>query len=80
MWQVYPYGHTKLKLNKDLKTAEAHLRISLIDSEQIENMNRVPLITCRSTMTGRITTESIRTASLCLSTLRRRSKKRRLLI
>ena len=35
MWQVYPYGHAKLKLNKDLKTAEAHLRISLIDSDQI---------------------------------------------
>lgn len=80
MWQAYPYGHTKLKLNKDLKTAEAHLRISLIDSEQIENMNRVPLITFRSIMTEKITTESIRIASLCLSMLKRKSKKRQLLI
>lgn len=31
MWQVYQYAHGKLKLTKDLKTAESHLRVSLID-------------------------------------------------
>ena len=33
MWQVYPYNHGKLKLIKDLKTAKANLRSSLIDKE-----------------------------------------------
>jgi hypothetical protein len=80
MWQVYPYGHSKLKLNKDLKTAEAHLRISLIDSEQIENMNRVTLITFRSIMIGRTTIESILIASLCLSIFNSRLNKRQLII
>lgn len=41
MWQVYHYGHGKLKLAKDLKTGQAHLRVSLIDQEEIANMGRV---------------------------------------
>jgi hypothetical protein len=42
MWHAYPYSHGKVKLSKDLKTAEAHLRASLIDQEEIENMQQVP--------------------------------------
>lgn len=41
MWQPYPYFHGKLKLTKDLKTANANLRASLIEQEEINNMNNV---------------------------------------
>ncbi len=33
MWQAYQYNHGKLKLAKDLKTGQAHLRVSLIEQE-----------------------------------------------
>jgi hypothetical protein len=33
MWHAYQYGQGKLKLVKDLKTGQAHLRVSLIDKE-----------------------------------------------
>lgn len=33
MWNPYQYGQGKLKLVKDLKTGQAHLRASLIDRE-----------------------------------------------
>jgi hypothetical protein len=38
---VYQYGHGKVKLTKDLKTADSNLRVSLIEKEEIENMARV---------------------------------------
>ena len=41
MWQAFPYNHGKLKLFKDLKTAKANLRSSLIEKEEISNMDQV---------------------------------------
>lgn len=41
MWHAYQYGQGKLKLVKDLKTGQAHLRVSLIDKEQINDITRV---------------------------------------
>lgn len=49
MWQAYQYGHGKLKLVKDLKTGQAHLRVSLIDQEEIDNMGKVHTLAFRST-------------------------------
>jgi len=72
MWQVYPYGHTKLKLSKDLKTAEAHLRISLIDSEQIENMSKVSPLKCRFSMIVKTITKLIQVASMSQPTFSKR--------
>lgn len=41
MWHAYQYGQGKLKLVKDLKTGHPHLRASLIDQEQINDLGRV---------------------------------------
>lgn len=42
MWHAYQYGQGRLKLVKDLKTGQAHLRVSLIDKEQINDLSKVP--------------------------------------
>lgn len=41
MWQAYQYDQGKLKLVKDLKTGQPHLRASLIDEEEINDLGRV---------------------------------------
>jgi hypothetical protein len=55
MWHAYQYGQGKLKLVKDLKTGQAHLRVSLIDKEEINDLGRVAFFQSRSTGTGSIT-------------------------
>ena len=76
MWEAYPYYHGKLKLTKDLKTANAHLRASLIEQEEINNMNNVPTKSCRSSISGKITIESMHRLTL-LPLLRKNLKKNR---
>lgn len=59
MWHAYQYGQGKLKLVKDLKTGQAHLRVSLIDKEEINDLGRVANIPSRSTNNEKIITKSI---------------------
>jgi hypothetical protein len=59
MWHAYQYGQDKLKLVKDLKTGQAHLRVSLIDKEQISDLTRVTHLLARSTTNGKITIKSM---------------------
>lgn len=59
MWHAYQYGQGRLKLVKDLKTGQAHLRVSLIDKEEINDLGRVAYFPSRSTKNAKITTKSM---------------------
>lgn len=59
MWHAYQYGQGKLKLVKDLKTGQAHLRVSLIDKEEINDLGRVLSFWSRSTKTVKNITKSM---------------------
>lgn len=78
MWQAYQYGQGKLKLVKDLKTGQAHLRVSLIDQEEIDNMGSVELSASRFTTSARTTTASRTSPRQSRPSSRKQSRKREL--
>lgn len=78
MWQAYQYGHGKLRLVKDLKTGQAHLRVSLIDQEQIDNMGCVVFPATRYSINASSTTVSTTSPSKSLLPSRKWSRRRAL--
>ena len=80
MWQVYPYNHGKLKLVKDLKTAKANLRSSLIEKEEICNMDQVSRLLFRFLGNEKITITLTNKHKLLPQFVRNPSKKRLQLI